>query len=57
MLKRALPDIVVKGLPSITRAIISAINGDESQKQLLVEGYGLAEVMTIEGKCEWPGER
>ncbi|KAI5454682.1 DNA-directed RNA polymerase III subunit C1 (rpo31) [Naganishia albida] len=56
-LKRSLPSIVVNGLPQIARALIS-IEEDKAAKtsaakvlkqQLLVEGYGLKEVMCIEG--------
>ncbi|KAH9999782.1 beta and beta-prime subunits of DNA dependent RNA-polymerase [Russula vinacea] len=44
-LKRALPEVVVKGVPSISRAVINA-KGSEGA---LVEGYGLQKVMTTEG--------
>lgn len=46
-LKRALPNIVVKGLPNIFRAVIN-IRSD-SKKELLVEGYGLKDVMCTDG--------
>ena len=46
MLKRALPSIVIKGIPNATRAVIS---DDKNQRKLLVEGYGLLKVMTTEG--------
>ncbi|KAI8816202.1 uncharacterized protein EV422DRAFT_546457 [Fimicolochytrium jonesii] len=47
-LKRALPKVIIKGLPSVTRAVI---NDEEGKKMfnLLVEGYGLREVMGTEG--------
>lgn len=45
-LKRALPKIVVKGITTATRAVISDEHG---VRKLLVEGYGLKEVMTTEG--------
>ncbi|KAI0052660.1 beta and beta-prime subunits of DNA dependent RNA-polymerase [Auriscalpium vulgare] len=53
-LKRALPDVVVKGVPTISRAIINVKEKDDGRgrkgdKELLVEGYGLQKVMTTEG--------
>ncbi|QFZ27321.1 putative DNA-directed RNA polymerase III subunit [Clavispora lusitaniae] len=46
-LKRALPDVVIKGLPNISRAVINI--RDDSKKELLVEGYGLKDVMSTDG--------
>ncbi|KAK9768440.1 DNA-directed RNA polymerase III subunit C1 (rpo31) [Basidiobolus ranarum] len=46
-LKRALPQVIIKGIHSVNRAVISEVTG--SKVQLLVEGYGLREVMTTEG--------
>lgn len=46
-LKRALPHIVIKGLPSISRAVINI--KDDGKRELLVEGYGLKEVMCTDG--------
>lgn len=46
-LKRALPDIVIKGLPNISRAVINIKN--DNKKELLVEGYGLKDVMATDG--------
>lgn len=46
-LKRALPGICIKGLPNIFRAVINI--KDDGKKELLVEGYGLKEVMNTEG--------
>lgn len=46
-LKRALPDVVIKGLPNISRAVINI--RDDNKKELLVEGYGLKEVMSTDG--------
>ncbi|KAK9456872.1 hypothetical protein V1511DRAFT_509555 [Dipodascopsis uninucleata] len=46
-LQRVLPMIVVHGVPSISRAVIN-IN-DKQEKELLVEGYGLREVMNTDG--------
>ncbi|CAJ0633518.1 5567_t:CDS:10 [Entrophospora sp. SA101] len=47
VLKRALPKVIVKGIQTVTRAVISEAKAD--RKQLLVEGYGLRDVMTTEG--------
>lgn len=46
-LRRALPQVVVKGLPDILRAVINI--RDDGKKELLVEGYGLREVMSADG--------
>lgn len=46
-LKRVLPDICIKGLPNIFRAVINI--KDDGKKELLVEGYGLKDVMNTEG--------
>ncbi|TCD69172.1 hypothetical protein EIP91_008468 [Steccherinum ochraceum] len=53
-LKRVLPDVVVKGIPTIHRAIINVKDKDDTRgkkndKELLVEGYGLQKVMTTQG--------
>ncbi|KAF9651025.1 beta and beta-prime subunits of DNA dependent RNA-polymerase [Thelephora ganbajun] len=53
-LRRALPEVVVKGVPSIHRAIINIkeeddLRGKKGDKELLVEGYGLQKVMITEG--------
>ena len=45
-LKRQLPKVVIKGIPLATRAVIS---DEKGERKLLVEGYGLKEVMTTEG--------
>ncbi len=47
-LKRVLPGIVVKGLSEVARAVI-AIRDKDNKKELLVEGYGLKEVMATDG--------
>ena len=47
LLKRVLPDICIKGLPNIFRAVINI--KDDNKKELLVEGYGLKDVMNTEG--------
>jgi DNA-directed RNA polymerase III subunit RPC1 len=49
-LKDALPEVIVQGIPSVNRAVINAEekNGHSSY-HLLVEGYGLAEVMGAPG--------
>ncbi|CAE6465940.1 unnamed protein product [Rhizoctonia solani] len=53
-LKRILPSVVVKGIPTIQRAIINVLEkdvggGKRGDKELLVEGYGLKEVMNTDG--------
>lgn len=46
-LKRSLPKICIKGLPNIFRAVINI--REDSKKELLVEGYGLKDVMSTDG--------
>lgn len=46
-LKRALPTICIKGLNNIFRAVINI--RDDGKKELLVEGYGLKDVMSTDG--------
>lgn len=41
--------MIVKGYPSISRAVINKKESDESKHELLVEGYGLKEVMHTPG--------
>ncbi|TFK43130.1 hypothetical protein BDQ12DRAFT_674453 [Crucibulum laeve] len=53
-LKRGLADVVVKGVPTIQRAIINIKEKDDEKgkkgdKELLVEGYGLQKCMITEG--------
>ncbi|KZV97740.1 beta and beta-prime subunits of DNA dependent RNA-polymerase [Exidia glandulosa HHB12029] len=53
-LRRALPDVIVKGVPSVQRAVIVKKDkedkrGKKDEKELIVEGYGLQEVMITEG--------
>jgi DNA-directed RNA polymerase III subunit RPC1 len=53
-LKRSLASVVVKGVPSLHRAIINIkdkndARGQKGDKELLIEGYGLQKVMTTEG--------
>jgi DNA-directed RNA polymerase III subunit RPC1 len=53
-LKRVLPDVVVKGVATIQRAVINIKDKDDGKgkkgdKELLVEGYGLQRVMVTEG--------
>lgn len=45
--KRVLPKVIVKGITSINRAVIN--ERSTGTKELLVEGYGLKDVMCIEG--------
>lgn len=47
LLRRELPNIVVKGFPNISRAVINI--RDDGKRELLVEGYGLREVMCTDG--------
>lgn len=49
-LKEVLPGIIVQGIPSVSRAVINeeSKNGG-TQYHLLVEGYGLLDVMTVPG--------
>jgi DNA-directed RNA polymerase III subunit RPC1 len=44
--KRLLPEVLIQGYPSISRAVISENAGN---LDLLVEGYGLLEVMNTDG--------
>lgn len=51
-LKAALPQVIVQGIPSVSRAVINEEMDSESGKKnyyLLVEGYGLQEVMGCPG--------
>lgn len=49
-LKNALPDVIVQGIPSVNRAVINEEDKDgQTSYHLLVEGYGLAEVMGSPG--------
>ncbi|TIB84727.1 beta and beta-prime subunits of DNA dependent RNA-polymerase [Wallemia mellicola] len=48
-LRRNLEHVVVAGIPGITRAIININEKENKRKELLVEGYGLLDVMTTEG--------
>ncbi|KII96076.1 hypothetical protein PLICRDRAFT_130272 [Plicaturopsis crispa FD-325 SS-3] len=53
-LKRQLADVVVKGVPTIQRAVINIKDKDDAKgkkgdKELLVEGYGLQKCMVTEG--------
>jgi len=49
-LKGTLPEVIVKGIPSVSRAVINEedIKG-ETRYHLLVEGYGLSDVMSAPG--------
>lgn len=48
-LKSRLPHVIIKGIPTIVRAVITKQEKDESQHNLLIEGYGLREVMRTPG--------
>ncbi|KAL7746501.1 DNA-directed RNA polymerase III subunit C1 (rpo31) [Sorochytrium milnesiophthora] len=47
MIKRALPAVVIKGIPEIKRAVIS--DAGAGKFHLLAEGYGLRQVMATDG--------
>ena len=50
MLKAALPNVIVQGIPSVNRAVINEVSKDgTSNYNLLVEGYGLQDVMGSPG--------
>ena len=50
MLKSALPNVIVQGIPSVNRAVINEMSKDgKSTYNLLVEGYGLQDVMGSPG--------
>jgi DNA-directed RNA polymerase III subunit RPC1 len=49
ILKRALPNVIVKGIPQVTRAVINEQEGRSGYYELLAEGYGLRDVMTTDG--------
>jgi DNA-directed RNA polymerase III subunit RPC1 len=44
-----LPNVIVTGIPSVVRAVISKDEKDQSRHQLLIEGTGLREVMSTPG--------
>jgi len=48
-MKIMLPKILVKGIPTITRAVINKSEDDDETYNLVVEGYGLKEVMLSSG--------
>ena len=50
-LKKKLPKVIIKGIPSINRAVISKTDSKDgsSKYNLAVEGYGLRSVMNIPG--------
>ncbi|KAJ3236806.1 hypothetical protein HDU81_010375 [Chytriomyces hyalinus] len=45
-IKRAVPKVVVKGLPQVNRAVIVPV---KSEYQVHIEGYGLLDIMGTEG--------
>lgn len=51
-LKRAIPDVQIKGLPRVDRGVIAKDEKDSSVNRLLVTGYGLAEVMGTDGMSD-----
>ena len=49
-LKAALPNVIVKGVPTVSRAVINeTVENDAKKYYLLVEGYGLSDVMGCNG--------
>lgn len=48
-LKAKLPHVIIKGIPQIVRAVISKQEKAKNKHQLLIEGYGLREVMRTSG--------
>ncbi len=48
-LKQALPEVIVRGINTVNRAIVNKVEGDEERFNLLIEGYGLADVMGTPG--------
>ena len=49
LLKSKLPNVIIKGYPFVVRAVISKQEKDENKHNLLIEGYGLMEVMRTPG--------
>lgn len=47
-LKRALPSVIIMGLPTVSRAVINEVSS-ENRFELLIEGDGLKEVMGAHG--------
>lgn len=45
--KRSLPSVMIQGIPTVSRAVVNDLNNGTFN--LLVEGYGLAQVMSTEG--------
>lgn len=48
-LKSKLPHVIIKGVPTIVRAVISKVEKEKNKHQLLIEGEGLAKVMRTPG--------
>ena len=46
VIKRALPNVIISGIPTVNRAVINDLG---NRYNLLVEGYGLRQVMSTEG--------
>ena len=49
LLRNNLPSVIVKGINSVVRAVISKQEEDQSKHTLLVEGTGLKNVMSTSG--------
>ena len=48
-LRTAVPSVIVQGIPSVSRAVINDLGGDEKKFNLVVEGTNLRAVMGVEG--------
>ncbi|RSH83323.1 uncharacterized protein EHS24_007001 [Apiotrichum porosum] len=48
-LKRLIPDVQVKGLPEVNRCVIAHPEGRNDEHTVLVNGYGLTQVMGTDG--------
>ena len=49
LLKSKLPRVIVWGIPSIVRAVITKQDKNEALHKLIIEGYGLKKVMLTPG--------
>lgn len=49
-LKQLLPKVIVKGIPTVNRAVVNTVDVSAGKYNLLVEGYGLRSVMATEGR-------
>jgi DNA-directed RNA polymerase III subunit RPC1 len=49
ILRGALPNVVINGIPSVERAVINEVEGKQGKFELLAERYGLQDVMNMDG--------